>query len=230
MIKSLFDGEYPSAILFDLDGTLIDSVPDLHNALSQTLVAQGFSKLELGAARKWVGNGAQKLVLRGLSHSLSCAEFEVDKNLLQASLDLFFDIYERESSRHTQLYPSVIETLERLSAKNIAMACVTNKPQRFTQSLLDHFDLSKYLKVSVSGDTLVVKKPDPQPLFFALEQLGFSGKVSSTLMVGDSVNDVQAARNAGMPIACVSYGYNHGADIADECPDLLVDSFAELIE
>jgi phosphoglycolate phosphatase len=107
------------------------------------------------------------------------------------------------------------------------MACVTNKAARFTEPLLEHFALRDWLPVTVSGDTLPQRKPDAAPLLFACQQLGVEPR--NTVMIGDSRNDVLAACAAAMPVVCVSYGYNHGRPIADESPDGIVDSLAELI-
>jgi phosphoglycolate phosphatase len=121
----------------------------------------------------------------------------------------------------------VQEALSNWHAQGIKMACVTNKPARFSQPILAHFDLQELMPVLVGGDTLAVRKPDPAPLLLACEQLGVA--IANTVMVGDSVNDVEAARAAGMPVACVSYGYNHGAPVATARPDILVDNFIELL-
>jgi phosphoglycolate phosphatase len=128
---------------------------------------------------------------------------------------------------NTRLYPGVIEALQYWQSQGIAMACVTNKPARFTEPLLKHFALDKLMPVAISGDSLPVRKPDPTPLLKACELLGVAA--SDVIMVGDSRNDVEAARNAGMKVICLSYGYNHGEPIQNTRPDWLVDSLAELI-
>jgi phosphoglycolate phosphatase len=229
-IRGLFEGCLPEVILFDLDGTLIDSVPDLALALDHALCKQGYESVGEEGARAWVGNGARKLVQRGLAHALNCAEQGVPENTLDLVLNDFFEFYQENLTVNTALYDGVVETLAQWHAQGVKMACVTNKPIRFTLPILEHFDLIKYMPVSVGGDSLVVRKPDPAPLHEALRLLGAEQSLSDgrVLMVGDSQNDVSAARAAFIPVACVGYGYNHGADIGDSDPDLLVKQFSEL--
>jgi phosphoglycolate phosphatase len=127
----------------------------------------------------------------------------------------------------SQLFAGVREALGHWRERGVAMACVTNKGSRFTAPLLDHFDLHALLPIAVSGDTLPRRKPDPAPLLLACERLNVAP--GRAVMIGDSRNDVLAARAAGMPVVCVSYGYNHGRPIDTERPDRVVDSLLELI-
>ena len=222
-LRRLFNGEMPGALLFDLDGTLLNSLPDLSTAIDRMLRelnGSGASDEQVGC---WIGDGARTLVLRALeSAGLDTAA---------ASLDQAMQVYQRHYSEcltdRSHLFAGVIDALKQWSAMGIPMACVTNKGARFTEPLLDHFGLREYLPVAVSGDTLPQRKPDPAPLLLACEQLGIAPQ--RTLMVGDSRNDVLAARAANMPVVCVSYGYNHGRPVALEWPDLIIDSFLELL-
>lgn len=226
-LQDLLEGRELKAILFDLDGTLIDSVPDLAAALDASLEQLNYTPAGLARTRSWVGNGARKLVQRALAHALEIPEKSVSSALIDQLLTVFFGYYGEQSCEQTVLYPGVNSALLSWHGQGVRMACVTNKPARFSQPILKHFGMDVFMPVLIGGDTLSVRKPDPAPLLLACEQLGVD--VANTVMVGDSVNDVRAARAAGMPVACVSYGYNHGAPVADENPDLLVDHFSELL-
>jgi phosphoglycolate phosphatase len=226
-LQNLLDGRELQAILFDLDGTLIDSVPDLTAALDASLEQLNYSPAGIERVRAWVGNGARKLVQRALAFALEIPEARLDDTLVDQLLAEFFEHYGQQTCEQTILYPGVSEAVNHWHAQGIKMACVTNKPARFSQPILAHFGLQAIMPVLVGGDTLAVRKPDPAPLLLACEQLGVA--VANTVMVGDSVNDVEAARAAGMPVACVSYGYNHGAPVASAKPDILVDQFLELL-
>jgi phosphoglycolate phosphatase len=225
-LSRLLDGRELKAILFDLDGTLIDSVPDLAAALDASLEQLNYTPAGVARVRGWVGNGARKLVERGLAFTLEIPEKALNEALVDQLLAVFFEHYGAHSCEQTLLYPGVHEALDHWHSLGVRMACVTNKPARFSQPILEHFGLQELLPVLVGGDTLSVRKPDPAPLLLACEQLGVA--VANTVMVGDSINDVRAARAAGMPVVCVSYGYNHGASIATAKPDILVDSFIDL--
>ncbi len=220
-------GDAPlQAILFDLDGTLVDSVPDLAAAMDAALQHCGFPAAGEERVRSWVGNGAAKLVARALDWALAASAKEALPAQQQLLLDAFYLAYAEDSSSRSRLFDGVLEALHYWQAAGIKMACVTNKPERFTHPILAEFGLQALLPVVVGGDTLAQSKPDPAPLRLACERLGVA--VANTVMVGDSCNDIDAAHALGMPAACVSYGYNHGAPIADAGADLLVDVFSAL--
>jgi phosphoglycolate phosphatase len=212
----------PSALLFDLDGTLIDSVPDLAQAVDRMLTDLGRVAAGEARVRTWVGNGSRRLVERALAH----AGVAHDEAALDAAQQRFFNYYEACCTERSQLYDGVMTCLRKWADLGVPMACVTNKPGRFTGPLLDHFRLSALLPVAVSGDTLATRKPAPEMLLHACRLLGV--EPAAAWMVGDSRNDVLAARAAGMAAICVSYGYNHGRPVAEEEPDRLLDSLAEL--
>lgn len=224
-MKSLFQGRYPQAVLFDLDGTLVDSVPDLTQAVDRMLVAFGMPAAGESAVRQWVGNGAQMLVKRALAGQLTVPEQEDAR--FNDAYQLFLQFYAESTADKSVLYPGVLECLQKLKALQIKMAVVTNKPMQFTTPMLAGFAIDAYFDVVLGGDSLAVKKPAPEPLWQAMKKLDVD--VADTLMVGDSVNDLQAARAAGCPVVCVPYGYNHGEDIADSKPDLLVERLDQLI-
>jgi phosphoglycolate phosphatase len=220
-------GRRPAALLFDLDGTLLDSAPDLAQAVDRMLAELGHGAAGEQRVRQWVGNGSRKLVQRALAFALQAGEDSIGDAAIDSAQPLFLHHYGICCTERSRLYDGVYEALVQWRQLGIAMACVTNKPGRFTEVLLDHFGLREFIGVAVSGDTLAVRKPDAAPLLFACTQLAVDP--AQTVMVGDSRNDVLAARAAGMPVICVDYGYNYGRPVALELPDLVIGSFLELI-
>lgn len=221
------EGRIPGAVLFDLDGTLVDSVPDLARAVDQMLEALGRSAAGVDAVRQWVGNGADMLVKRALSSDMEGQLDADDAELFPVARDLFFGAYAQANGRNSRIYPGVQTALDWYREQDAAMAVVTNKPAAFTDQLLTQLGLAGYFSVVVAGDTLAEKKPSPAPLLYACEQLGH--EAAKSLMVGDSSVDVAAARAAGCAVVCVSYGYNKGAPIEAAGADRVIDSLAELI-
>lgn len=210
-------------ILIDLDGTLVDTVPDLAHAVNVMLERLGMPGQPEEKVREWIGNGAERLVRRAL---VGAYEGEPPQRLFQRGYPIFLEAYEENVCRKSRPYPGVMEGLERLREAGYPLGCVTNKPARFTEPLLDALGLSPYFGVVVSGDSLPYKKPHPEPLLHAAGF--FKVPPVESLMVGDSINDVEAARAAGFRVVCVSYGYNHGQDIHDAGPDAVIDSLDEL--
>lgn len=213
----------PSLVLFDLDGTLVDSAPDLAFSINAMLRHLALPECSESQIRAWIGNGAERLVKRALIGNL---EEEPEPSLLHSAFELFSDIYAQNTSRESRLYPGVREGLDYLRASGRPLGCVTNKRARFTEPLLSAMGIQDDFAIVLSGDTLPRKKPDPLPLLHAAQQLGVSP--CQVLMVGDSVNDVLAARAAGAAVVCVSYGYNNGDDITAAGPDRVLRSLAEL--
>jgi len=218
------------ALLFDLDGTLVDSVPDLAAAIDAMLIDMGYKPAGEQRVRHWVGNGAVKLVQRALTYAQQGDESTLlDENLQdwQSAHQCFLKHYGRLSPDFSCLYPGVIEAITAWHQQGVAMAVVTNKPKQFVPEILQHFALDIFFPVIVGGDCLLQRKPSPEPLYFACEQLSVSA--NECIMIGDSKNDVGAARAAGMSVACVSYGYNHGEPIERAKPDIVVDSLMQLL-
>lgn len=220
-------GHTPAALLFDLDGTLVDSVPDIARAVDRMLQDLGLQQAGEEQVRHWVGNGAPMLVARALGWAWGSQLPELGSESHQAGLERFFEHYQKGLCEHSRLYPGVADALQSWADQGMPMACVTNKPGRFTEPLLRQLGLDRYMPVAISGDSLAVKKPDPAPLLEACRRLAVSPR--HTVMLGDSRADVEAARAAGMPVVAVSYGYNYGRSVASENPDLLVDSLVELL-
>lgn len=210
-------------ILIDVDGTLVDSVPDLAFCVDETMKRIGRAPWGEGPVRDWVGNGVERLVKRALVGRL---DGEPDAAVFDKALPIFMEIYAQNISKRSLLYPGVLRGLDELQAMGYILGCVTNKAARFTEPLLRDLGVIEYFKIVVSGDTTPKKKPDPLPLFYAAERLGVLPDES--LMIGDSVNDVTAARQAGFQVVCVPYGYNHGQDIREAAPDAVIADLSEL--
>jgi phosphoglycolate phosphatase len=222
-LRRLGGGEMPAALLFDLDGTLLDSLPDLATAIDRMLLELELAPAGVERVHGWIGDGARQLV----REALQFAQSETSDAALDTALSIYQRHYADCCTDNSQLFAGVLLALEQWRAAGVAMACVTNKGAAFTEPLITHFRLRELLPVIVSGDTLPQRKPDPAPLLFACEQLQVAP--ARALMIGDSRNDVRAARAAGMSVVCVDYGYNHGRSIAAEQPDLIVSSFLELL-
>lgn len=216
--------QLPKLVMFDLDGTLVDSVPDLAAAIDTMLGRLGRPAAGTENVRDWVGNGAAVLVRRALAGSIEHAA--VDDAQADSALAVFLEAYSGEH-RLTTVYPGVIALLDWLQARQVPMAVITNKPQRFVAPLLEQVGLGGYFKWLIGGDTLAQQKPHPAALLHVMQQAGVSSDES--LFVGDSRNDVLAARAADVKVVAVSYGYNHGEPIAAQNPDELVDSLDWLI-
>jgi len=223
-LHRLFAGRLPRLAMFDLDGTLLDSVPDLAAAVDRMLAALGREPAGIERVRLWVGNGARVLVRRALAGELR--HDGVNEALVEEALALFMDAY-ADNHQLTRVYPGVIETLDWLRQQDVALALVTNKPARFLPELLADKGLAGYFQWLVGGDSLPQQKPDPAALFWVMDQAGVAA--AETLFVGDSRNDVRAARAAKVTCVALSYGYNHGEPIADEQPALVLDDLRQLL-
>ena len=210
-------------VLIDVDGTLVDSVPDLAYCVDEMMKRLGREPWGEARVRDWVGNGVERLVRRALVGRL---DGEPDEAEFERAYPIFLDLYADNTSRRSVLYPGVREGLDYLKRAGYALGCVTNKAERFTVPLLKDLGIHDDFAIVVSGDTLAHKKPHPEPLLHAARFFGVAP--ADSLMVGDSVNDVKAARAAGFMVACVPYGYNHGDDIRDAQPDLVIDTLADL--
>ncbi len=225
LLHELFAGRLPRLAMFDLDGTLLDSVPDLAVAVDRMLATLGREPAGIEQVRLWVGNGARVLVRRALAGDLR--HDGVDEALTEEALALFMEAY-TDNHQLTRVYPGVIETLDWLRQQDVALALITNKPARFLPELLADKGLAGYFQWLVGGDTLPQQKPDPAALFWVMDKAGVSA--AEALFVGDSRNDVRAAKAAGVTCVALSYGYNHGEPIADEQPALVLDDLRQLVD
>ena len=213
----------PEMILIDVDGTLVDSVPDLAFCVDEMMKQLGRPVHGEAKVRDWVGNGVERLVRRALIGQLDGEPDEAD---FERAYPIFLELYAVNTSQRSLLYPGIREGLAYLKQQGYRLGCVTNKASQFTLPLLRDLGVHDEFEIIVAGDTLPQKKPDPTPLLYAAEQLGI--KPENALMVGDSQSDVKAARAAGFQIVCMSYGYNHGEDIRNYNPDAVIDTLTEI--
>jgi phosphoglycolate phosphatase len=213
----------PEMVLIDVDGTLVDSVPDLAYCVDAMMRELGMPERSEQRVRHWVGNGVERLVKRALVNQL---DGEPDEALFAKALPVFEALYRENTSKRSCLYAGVKEALDFLKTTGVRIGCVTNKASQFTLPLLQDLGVSDYFEIVICGDMVERKKPDPMPLLQAAEQLETEPRVS--MMLGDSMSDVNAARAAGFQIVYMSYGYSHGEDIRDYDPDAVIDSMAEI--
>ena len=213
----------PELVLLDLDGTLVDSIPDLAYSVNQTLLSLSLPERDISNIRNWVGNGLEKLLHRSLTNDI---DGEAETTLFNDAYEKFIAVYSDNTCNMSKCFPGVLEGISQLKEKDIKLGCVTNKRGQFVGPILEKLGIMDDISIVIAGDTLTKKKPDPLPLLHAASML--EKKPEQSLMVGDSENDVKAARAAGLQIVCVSYGYNHGRDIRETKPDAVVDSLADL--
>ena len=191
----------PTAIVWDLDGTLVDSAPDLASALNTVLDKRGFFTLSVNEVRKMIGNGVPKLVERGFN----AVGVRPDPAQMDELIAMFVKEYKACATDNTRPYPGVVETLQQIHSMNTPMGVCTNKPEAFTRQILEGLGLSGYFSSVIGGDSTSARKPEPEPLLACLR--GLVSEPASSLMIGDSVHDVHAARAAGVTIAVVPWGY-----------------------
>ena len=204
-------------VLFDLDGTLVDSAPDLIGALDTMLIAHGRAPVGIALGRSMIGDGAAKLVERGF------AARGGPPAPLASLVPSFIDIYEGRLTRETRAFDGVASTLAALAARGLKLGVCTNKPDRATHALLEALDLAHFFSAVIGGDG--IRKPDPDPVHRCLDALG--GTRDQALFVGDSPIDLAAARAAGLPIVLVSFGYT-AVPARALGADRVIDRFEEL--
>ena len=214
-------------LIFDFDGTLIDSVPDLADATNTMLTTLGKDTYPIETIRNWIGNGSRLLVERALVGKVEVAEGELTVEEADHAEQIFFEAYKNLSGSKTVAYPDVDDGLKKLHAAGYTLALVTNKPIRFVPKILQSFGWQDLFSEVMGGDSLSVKKPDPAPLLHVCETLNVS--VDQAVMIGDSRNDMLAGQNANMDTLGLSYGYNYGQDIRELNPTEAFDHFADLV-
>jgi phosphoglycolate phosphatase len=214
-----------SAVLFDLDGTLLDTAADIALALNRTLLEQGWAALPENDVRRMIGRGSPILIERAAAEHGRTLDEPTQATMVERFFHHYGDLEKHDEDR-AKPYAGAAEALRAVHDAGLRTAVVTNKQHRFADALLKRLGLSGWVDVVVGGDSCERRKPDPQPLLFACESLHVPP--SESLVVGDSANDVQAARAAGIPVVCVSYGYNEGRSARTLDCDSLLDSLAEL--
>ena len=213
------------AVLLDLDGTLLDTLPDLAASANEVRATLGMPLLDQALIRTFVGKGADNLIKRTLAASLDAPQPEGD--LFNRAKAVFFEHYRATNGDRAVIYPGVIEGLKELSALGIPMAVVTNKPYDFSVPLLERTDLMQFMQHVIGGDTCVKRKPDPEPILHACDLL--SSVPAATLTIGDSINDALAAKAAGCGVIVVPYGYNEGKPVTELPVDGIVESVLEAV-
>ncbi|MDQ8037601.1 MAG: phosphoglycolate phosphatase [Pedobacter sp.] len=214
-------GLAPKLVMFDLDGTLVDSVADISLSLNRGLADLGLQEVSVEQVKVWVGRGASRLVYCVLEHQRQSPD------LHDELLARFMARYQESVCEVSTVYPGGRELLLACKAAGIRLACVTNKPYAPAKALLEALDILQPFDLLLGGDSLPHKKPHPLPLQHSLQHFGI--KTGEALMVGDSRNDVEAAKAAGVKVVAVPWGYNHGEPIMAAQPDWLVDSLTELL-
>ena len=210
-------------LLFDLDGTLVDSATDLHRAMNMSLNALQLPTVTESQVRVWVGKGTALFCQSTLQHLTG----KVDPAQQQQLLETFLKIYNADPCVETQPFDGIVEFLEWGLAQKKTMICVTNKPEAPARAIVDHLGMTHYFADVIGGDRFEERKPHPRQLLHCVEQ--YAQSKGQVLMIGDSSNDVEAARRAGIDCVVVSYGYNHGENILDCQPQQVVDNLCELI-
>ena len=213
-------------IAFDLDGTLIDSVPDLAQGLRMALHDLDMYTLSDEEVRGWIGNGAEIMVKRALSRSMEI-DPDLSPALYQKARERFNFHYANNGHEGTSVYPGVKETLTELKNAGYLLGVVTNKPYLFVPEILTALDLSHFFTDIIGGDSLATNKPDPDGLFHLRDMHGFENE--NMLMVGDSKNDILAAKNACFASIGLVYGYNYGEPISDSNPEFVADKFSDIL-
>lgn len=213
-----------NVLLFDLDGTLVDSAPDLALAVNRMLADLNRAEFDEDTIRSWVGNGAKILTERALSGSA-----EIDETLNKAyaadALTKFLAHYKECVCVNSVLYDGVRDGLITLKQAGYRLAIITNKPEQFIQPILAGLALGGLFELLIGGDTYPVRKPHPEPLFGAMKKLAVT--VEQCVMIGDSKNDILAAQAADMASVGLTYGYNYGEDISQYQPNWCFDNFSQ---
>ena len=202
--------------MIDLDGTLIDTAPEIARAANAMLAGLNLPILDAKLIESYIGEGAMVLIKRCLTSNV---DVEPATDLLTQAQTLFFDFY-AQIVAESKPYPQVEKALQAVKQTGVKMACITNKPAAFTMPLLEKSGLLPYFDLVVAGDTLPKKKPEPDQIFYVCEK--FSVLVSETVLIGDSKTDIAAARNAGCFIFAVPYGYNQGYSMNIGTVDALI--------
>lgn len=218
----------PKVIIFDLDGTIAHTIPQLAIAAREAIIAVGCKPPEVEKVQTFVGNGAKLLLARCLTGRFDTKIDEVDKDLLDKSWEAFKVSYMKNLAYNYQVYNGVYGALAYFKSLGILLAVSSNKPNIFIKPLLKYMGLYQYFDYCLGGEVLEHKKPHPEPLEHVAKSLNVD--VSDCLMVGDSVNDIEAGHNAKMVTVGFTFGYNGNKDIRDCHPDFVFDSYKELVK
>ncbi|MDY4594952.1 MAG: phosphoglycolate phosphatase [[Pasteurella] aerogenes] len=213
---------------FDLDGTLVNSLPDLALSVNSALVQLGLPQAEESLVLTWIGNGADVLSERALDWAKKQTGRSLNEEEVLQFKHRFGFYYGENLCNISRLYPNVKETLETLKAQGYILAVVTNKPTKHVQPVLAAFGIDHLFSEMLGGQSLPAIKPHPAPLYYLCGKFGLYPK--QVLFVGDSRNDILAAHSAGCPVVGLTYGYNYNIPIAEANPDWVFDDFAKILE
>lgn len=219
---------YMQAYLFDFDGTLVDSAPDLTRALDHALARAGLPGVGLEDGKRFVGHGALHLVTEALRKTTGDPMIAKDSPLATLVMSVFLELYEPLCTTHSVLYPNALDTLRALRDRGHRLGLVTNKPRRFVDLMLPAFELDSLFDTVVAGDDLATKKPDPEMVHAALSALGVPP--SAACLVGDSRADLGAAKQSGVSSVLVSFGYCGDLDVYHAGADRVIESLSELLQ
>ena len=212
-------------VMFDLDGTLVDTATDIANTANDVLESIGFDPIPHALLRNWIGNGSRELMVRAYAHASGASIDAVRRCAGGDSLmEVFSRFHEQRCGQHSQVFPQVRETLTALLELGVGLAVLTNKETRFARLVLERHGLQDFFDPVIAGDTLSARKPDPLPVLHCLREHGVEPK--RALLVGDSTIDIMTGRNVGVACWVVPYGYNGGVPIGDCEPDRLIDDFS----
>lgn len=212
--------------IFDLDGTLIDSVPDITLGVNETLSELSLPNFNEDEVRMWVGNGAEKLMERALEAASKETGNEIDVPFSEV-MDSYFKNYRKNLTVNTYAYKGVENALNLLKEQNVKMAIVTNKPFDFIAPVLEFVGIKQFFSLWVGADSLPTKKPNPEPLLHVCKELNISPE--KAVMVGDSKNDILAAQNAKINSIGLTYGYNYNESISAYHPDIVLDNLSDVV-
>lgn len=216
-------------VMFDLDGTLVETAPEIADAVNDLLRDQQLPEVPEDLIRQWIGHGTRELLLHTYVHVTGLGEDTVRRTgTLDILLPRFAAFYAERSGKRSRLYPDVLATLKRLRAAGVRTAVVTNKESRFANTVLMVHGIRHYFDMVVAGDTLEAKKPDPLPVRYCLDAAHV--RPERALFIGDSSIDVATARAAGVAIWAVPYGYNRGQPIVLCDPDRVIPSVAAVTQ
>ena len=212
--------------IFDLDGTLIDSVPDITLGVNETLSELSLPNFNEDEVRMWVGNGAEKLMERALEAASKETGNEIDVPFSEV-MDSYFKNYRKNLTVNTYAYKGVENALNLLKEQNVKMAIVTNKPFDFIAPVLEFVGIKQFFSLWVGADSLPTKKPNPEPLLHVCKELNISPE--KAIMVGDSKNDILVAQNAKINSIGLTYGYNYNESISAYHPDIVLDNLSDVV-
>ena len=215
------------AYLFDLDGTLIDTAPDIGRALNHALQLADIDAVDISLTRHWVGHGARVLIEQAIAHHEATHGSKPGALQVEPMLNDFLDYYAAHLTDTSTFYPTVESTLATLKARGARLAVVTNKMAALSEPLIEQMGALGTFDLIVCGDTTNHPKPHPEPVVHTLTKLGVPA--SDALFVGDSETDVNAARAAGVPVVCMRDGYNHGIDVTTLGANAVIDKMDELL-